>query len=217
METIGQRLQALRGKISRRSFAETLDLTESTLRNYESGLSLPNSNLLAKICETIGIEPRWLLTGQGPMRAGESAQTPLEGAAPAMHRSIPVLGLASCGLKGWFNARPVALSLPLPAGQSNPAMFAVIAVGTSMQPEGIREGHVVLCDPNEELLEKEPVYVEKKDGTASIKIYRGQNDKWVFLQGWLEPAEDGTQKPYTEQLALETISKMAGVVMIKRR
>ncbi len=220
METIGRRLQILRGATSRRAFAETLGLTESTLRNYENDLSLPQSDLLAKICAKIGIEPRWLLTGAGAMCAGEDGrapQTPQEETPSAGYRNIPVMGLASCGMKGWFNTGPVALSFPLAAEHSGPAMFAVIAVGTSMQPEGIREGYVVLCDPNAEPLTGEPVYVEKKDGTASIKIYRGRNDKWLTLQGWLEPAEDGTQKPYTEQLAVEIIDRMAGVVLIKRR
>ncbi|MBI4804434.1 MAG: hypothetical protein HY795_04275 [Desulfovibrio sp.] len=45
----------------------------NTLRNYEQGLSLPNSDILALICAEYGLNPAWLLLGEGPMNVGEQA------------------------------------------------------------------------------------------------------------------------------------------------
>lgn len=63
--SIAKRLVALRGKEPRVAFAAMLGISPNTLRNYESGLSLPNSEMLARICETFSVDPGWLLLGTG--------------------------------------------------------------------------------------------------------------------------------------------------------
>lgn len=64
-DTISERIIAIRGKMSRRSFAKTLQIKENTLRNYELGLSLPNSDMIAKICTSFCVKSEWLLFGEG--------------------------------------------------------------------------------------------------------------------------------------------------------
>lgn len=59
--SIAERLISLRGKESRAAFAARLGISANTLRNYEAGLSLPNSDIVAKICITLDIDPGWLL------------------------------------------------------------------------------------------------------------------------------------------------------------
>jgi transcriptional regulator with XRE-family HTH domain len=65
---IGKRIERLRGDISRREFAKIIGIVENTLRNYEQGLSLPNSDTVAEICRILRVEPAWLLLGIEPMK-----------------------------------------------------------------------------------------------------------------------------------------------------
>lgn len=67
MNNIAARIVSLRMGMPRRAFAQKLGITESTLRNYEKGISLPDAQLLADICQKMQILPKWLLLGEGPM------------------------------------------------------------------------------------------------------------------------------------------------------
>ena len=62
--TIGKRILELRGKLSRRAFAKRIGIVENTLRNYEEGLSLPNSDVIAAICREFNISAEWLVLGE---------------------------------------------------------------------------------------------------------------------------------------------------------
>lgn len=64
---IGERIAQVRGKRSRKSFAEHLGIVENTLRNYEMGLSLPNSDVIAEFCKKENVSSHWLLMGEGPI------------------------------------------------------------------------------------------------------------------------------------------------------
>jgi hypothetical protein len=132
-------------------------------------------------------------------------------------KEIPVTGLAQCGLQGWFNTGPVALSCPVSAEEATPNMFAVIALGTSMQPEGIKAGYVVVCDPDKPRAKGDAVFIERHDGAAGIKLYTGEDAEWLDLQGWLEPKKDGSQKSYAERLLKSAVQRIAVVVLVKRR
>ena len=63
---IGKRIRHIRGKQSRKVFAQSIGIVENTLRNYEEGLSLPNSDVIVEICQKMSIPPHWLLFGNGP-------------------------------------------------------------------------------------------------------------------------------------------------------
>ena len=90
--TIGARIERLRGKESRRSFAKRIGVAENTLRNYEDGLSLPNSDKVAEICSTLNVAADWLLFGRGLMHPGETAPafdlTHLTSAISAVERGL---------------------------------------------------------------------------------------------------------------------------------
>lgn len=68
MSDLASRLIALRTGLSRREFAKSLGITESTLRNYEKGVSIPDAQFLAEICKKMNIPPEWILFGTGPTR-----------------------------------------------------------------------------------------------------------------------------------------------------
>ena len=70
---ISERIKTVRGSLSRAAFAKKIKITESTLRNYESGLSLPNSDTIAIICETCDTDPEWLIHGTGSMHPNDTS------------------------------------------------------------------------------------------------------------------------------------------------
>ncbi|GKT29694.1 hypothetical protein ADUPG1_005316, partial [Aduncisulcus paluster] len=61
-----ENLKNLRGKSTRKDFAERLGIRPNTLRNYEEGLSLPNFELGLTISRIFNVDPFWLL-GQESM------------------------------------------------------------------------------------------------------------------------------------------------------
>lgn len=62
-----------KGFVISRGFCKKIKITESTLRNYESGLSLPNSDTIAIICETCDTDPEWLILGTGSMHPNDTS------------------------------------------------------------------------------------------------------------------------------------------------
>jgi SOS-response transcriptional repressor LexA len=131
-------------------------------------------------------------------------------------QEVPVIGLAACEVMGWFNPSPLAFRIPLLVDHPHtPELFAVLAVGESMLPEGIREGFVLYCDPGAPLNKNDVVYTESTDGRASIKKFLGQEGEHIVMQGWLDPDADGVQKPFTIKLSKAHIKVLAPVVVIK--
>ncbi len=234
--TLGERIAQVRGTVPRRLFAKALGIHPQTLYLYEKNKRDIGIEAINRICETYAISVEWITQGIGAMKSGEdsshrvwrddapSQQEPFTARDPAQPflsakgREVPVLGLAACGLSGWYNPGPMAFRLPFPTDHPHsPGLFAVIAIGTSMQPEGIKQGFVLFCDPSMPPAHNDVVFVEKKDGTASVKTYKKQDDKWLYLQGWLPPNDEGIQKAYSEQLDMETVKTIACVVLVKRK
>ena len=77
MDTLAARIEFIRGSQSRRSFAQQMDTTESTLRNYEKGVSVPDAIFLENVCKKLRILPEWLLLGRGPMHQEEDSKQAL--------------------------------------------------------------------------------------------------------------------------------------------
>ena len=76
--SIAERIKQLRGKVSRKDFAESLDIVPNTLRNYEDGLSLPNSDVIAKICTVQKVSLEWLVFGVSGVTDIQIHDTPLD-------------------------------------------------------------------------------------------------------------------------------------------
>lgn len=68
-----QRLRILRGNISQTEFARKLNIHKNTLGRYERGISEPDLGFARDACTIFGVEPRWLLFGEGPMLCSGSA------------------------------------------------------------------------------------------------------------------------------------------------
>jgi transcriptional regulator with XRE-family HTH domain len=64
---IGKRIQTVRGDVSREDFAAVLGIHAQTLGRYERGERLPDSDFVKAVCEKYGVNPAWLLLGEGEM------------------------------------------------------------------------------------------------------------------------------------------------------
>lgn len=66
---IGARIERVRGNITRDEFASSLGVSKRTLQRYEIENRHPDSVFLTAICEKYGVNPAWLLLGEGEMYA----------------------------------------------------------------------------------------------------------------------------------------------------
>jgi len=223
-----QRLMKAAGVKNESGLATVLGISHQAVYNAKKKGSIPSAWVLT-IARKYGVTTDWLHFGDRK-QAGtvEEPSADSNSAAPASFPSaivqpvgplkeIPVRALASCGLKGWYRKGTVALSCPVPVGGDSEKLFAVLAVGTSMQPAGISEGYVVICDPDKSLDPGDAVFIERHDGTVGIKLYQGEDDEWYHLKGWLEPKDDGSQKPFVERLRKSAVARMTTITIVKRK
>ena len=62
---IGERLQEIRARRSRREFAALYGIHEQSLIRYETKGRLPDKNFINRVLSGEGIEEKWLLEGEG--------------------------------------------------------------------------------------------------------------------------------------------------------
>ena len=69
---IGERIELIRGKQARDSFAAELGVHPQTLGRYEKGERLPDSAFLETLSKRHKVSPAWLLTGEGQAYAADA-------------------------------------------------------------------------------------------------------------------------------------------------
>lgn len=134
-------------------------------------------------------------------------------------RTMPLVGLAECGLEGWSTQMQMAATTLVP--EFHDEIIAAMTIGDSMEPAGIMPGNIVYCDPRLKPKEGDIVYVSRSqgsDGTATVKIYQGEEGDWLKLYGWL-PKKHGeaVQKDFCMKEPMEFVDVIAPVVMIRKR
>ena len=222
------RLREVVGHESVRSFARRAKVSHSSVGQYLSGVSEPTRPGLVRLAAAGKVRLEWLATGEGSMRPEPPAprladSTVSEVVARQVASlggregggSVPVIGLAECGLKGWYQGALMTVSAARPGDLLDPDAFAVIAIGTSMRPAGICQGFLCFCSPRMAVDKGDRVYIERRDGTATIKKYVCRDETWLYLQGWLDPDESGRQELYSDQVRLDQIARLATIVYVK--
>lgn len=63
METIGDRIRELRGKLTQPEFAELIGSSPATIGRYERSITFVDSETIMRICDHFKVDPNWLLTG----------------------------------------------------------------------------------------------------------------------------------------------------------
>lgn len=187
------------------ALARKTGLSLGAIQRYLKG-GEPTRGVLIKLCEACNVSMYWLVYGSND---GTEQQEPST-------RAIPVTGFAECGLSGWYNEvrYRVSTSLEWP----DPDLFAVMASGHSMAPEGIHPGFICIASPNTRPQKGDAILIRKKDGTSSIKILVGEDHTWLNIRGWLDPEKPGgLQAPYSDKIKRSLVEAIAPVIMVKRR
>ncbi len=73
MDTIGERLRFLRKRLglSQKEMAQKLGISRVALARYENNKRYPDTAILAKIAQILGVSLDWLVTGKGEMFTSE--------------------------------------------------------------------------------------------------------------------------------------------------
>lgn len=94
METSARLREALQAmRLSIKEAAEMCGIPYRSFQNYTLGLREPNAEALRTISTQLGISSDWLLTGEGPMLRGQSAQAGAASSEPANPREQAILEL----------------------------------------------------------------------------------------------------------------------------
>lgn len=194
--------------------ARCLGASQGKTQKWEKG-QWPSASDLAVIAERLGCSYRWLVTGEGdPMgQGGQAAQVTPERAL----RPVPLVSLSEGDGEGWSKATPMAVGAsPVLMGEN---MLAVVASGESMVPAGIASGQICYCDPDQPVLEGDAVYVVRRDGLATIKLFSGDGQRTgnLRLSGWHPPDGHDQRKRFTLELVRDDIRQLVPVIYVRRR
>ncbi|MEO0160283.1 MAG: LexA family transcriptional regulator [candidate division WOR-3 bacterium] len=133
---IGQRIKKVRKELglTQEEFANKLGLHRNTIKKYENGESIPSTKFLKLLEYEFGINPRWILKGEGEMFLPsnyEKRKEELYKIGFPKIKYIPVIGYVSAGIperEEWKIMDWIAFP------ESSRGSFALIVDGTSMEP-----------------------------------------------------------------------------------
>ena len=196
-------------RMNQRQMAETLGVSSQSLSNIEAGGRPIPKSLQKILVEKLNVNPHYLLTGEGPMFAGQEV---------AVQPTVPTLGIYRGGgmrelpevlngklvpfLTQMVSAGPGAELqeyedscglICLPEAAVKGELRALRVKGDSMEPT-LRPGDIVVCDQNG--WQGDGVYVIRDQDSAYVKRVRRIragfeviSDNTVY-QPWQCPSEE---------------------------
>lgn len=221
--TLGDNIKRIRlaNGFNVKELASKMRVTVQSWYKWERGEVIPEEENQLKIAATMGVALNDVRRGIGD--EGQESENDQRSGDEMDKRirvvpDIPVIGLVSCSTVGWYQPKPLAVRAPTIPDDVNPErLFAVLAVGTSMIPDGIREGYLLYCDTMAKPEKGDAVYVKTKDGNVSVKRLASIDENWLVLHGWLDPDKNGNQKPFKTKISREFVDMIACVVLIRRK
>ncbi|MDL2272126.1 helix-turn-helix domain-containing protein, partial [Desulfovibrio sp. OttesenSCG-928-I05] len=231
------RLREAAGVHTDTALAKALGITQGGISSAKRRGRIPDK-WLVKTASVYGVYLEWLHSGKGPMRMTHGREAPhqpgtgpfamgaqsLEGAAAGIdqlfvtrQRYVPVLGFAASAVSGWYVPNTLAMHVPLALESPEKDVFAVVMTGHCMEPDGIRQGHVLFCAAGMVPEPGDAVFIERCNGTVGVRRFEGQDKQWLYVQAWKDPDTEGRQVSFTEKLAPDSIKTLACVMVIRRR
>jgi len=238
VEAAFERLKKAAGCKTNTDLGRVLGISQASVSQAKAKGRIPADWFLT-ISSKYDVSIDWLVYGVGPRHRGQAAELEArvrqlerenedlrsqlleKGIEPERDLIVPVVSLAECGLKGWERRSPTSMWAAAPPDIAKAEEgFAVVAVGHSMAPAGIMPGHILFCDPKQEPVIGDVVFVEQDDGRATVKLFSGrssrQGGRFIILEGWL-PKQDGPPQPFTLEVRESVVKVLAPVIYIKRR
>lgn len=210
MNDLAARLIKLRNGQPRRAFAEQMGTTESTLRNYEKGVSSPTAEFLRNVCHNLRISSDWLLMGENGLEGSAAMVSPPEALNAIQGCSIQETGNAcdvdlimvpmvearlsaghgSLEVSGESD-RSYAFRSDFLLRKGNPKNMVLMRVdGDSMQPE-IMDGDAVLLDQSKTDIRlgkifavgfEDAIYLKRIDRVPGKVILKSTNPAYPPLE-----------------------------------
>lgn len=222
------------GKFSPVAAEKFLGVTPKKWNAWARG-QRPNARDLEIIGRVLGLNPHWLLFGEGIPFA---PKTDTEGHVPTANKSIPatyriapigdpsflaepeatqetlVQVLTMMGNQGaWAQPASGGLRHPLPHIAAH--WLAVQASDNTYAPIGFFMGNIAYCNPHALPRREEALFVQRKDGSASIRLWLGYADsQHICLRGCTPQPE---QAFFEETIEASTVRCLAPVILIQRR
>ena len=201
--------------------AITAGLPGTAIRHALEGHE-PKAGRLAEICDALGLEfyigpPRGQSQAGGPYPdAPDVGGAGFERFDPEI--AMPARGYAKCSVFGHLERESDYRELPAPEDirSVDPDAFYVVAQGSSMIPEGIREGDYCLVSPNTPLAAGLRVWLKDRQGRACVKRLVAMDDGSYSLRGWQPPGAAGRQQVYEDQWTVANIAERGAVLAVWR-
>jgi repressor LexA len=154
--TIGDRLRSAREakNLEQATLAEKAGVVTRTLQRWEKGEQIPDGVSITKIAKATGVQPTWLLTGDGDMYhfpAQPENVFPLvvPGRRRPRQTNVPLVSAVPAGKVNTLFHPDYVDNYVSVDDVKDPQAFALKVKGSSMAPR-IEDGDVVIVSPQQE-------------------------------------------------------------------
>jgi hypothetical protein len=226
---VSERIPAGRlGKFSPVAAEKFLGVTPKKWNAWARG-QRPNAGDLEIIGRVLGLNPQWLLFGEGsPFAAAQAGTKAPEQAVPASYRIAPtgeqpflaepttqealMPVLTMLGKGSW--AQPATLGLHHAVPHIDARWLAIQASDNSYAALGFFAGNIAYCNPHALPRKEEALFVQCKDGSASMRLWVGYADsRHICLRGC---TANGASF-FEETIAADSVRCLAPIIIIQKR
>ncbi|MGA9119912.1 MAG: S24 family peptidase [Bacteroidota bacterium] len=172
--TIGDRIREARENkgLDQNSLSAKVGVATRTLQRWEKGEQTPDGVALTSLAKLTGVQPSWLLTGDGemyPMLTRPENVYPLPGSNRRRTRlvDLPLISAVPAGKVATIFHPDYADDYVTVDDIKDPGAFALKVKGQSMSPR-IEDGDVVIVSPQQEPRSGD-ICVVRVDGEDTLK------------------------------------------------
>ena len=175
---LGQRIRLARKHrgLSQGELGDKICKKQTHVARYERGEHSPHVEILLLIVDILGVNLRWLVTGDGPMEPSLSDYEYLKLGSP-VSRDIPIRGSIPGTLP--LNDLKDALFSPCRGDiTDNEHAYALLVEDESMQlfPDAIEKGNRLIVEPLEGTPKNNDLLVVAVGDELSVRIYNTRSD-----------------------------------------
>jgi repressor LexA len=151
--SIGERLRTARDAkhLDQASLSEKVGIVTRTLQRWEKGEQVPDGLAITRIAKATGVQPTWLLTGEGEMyapRPGNVFQLPMPRGKSRLVE-LPLVAAVPAGKVNTIFHPDYVDDYVAVDDVKDPQAFALRVKGSSMAPR-IEDGDTVIVSPQAE-------------------------------------------------------------------
>jgi len=172
---LGERIRALRGKMSRSDLAHHLGIHVNTVGKFERGDSMPDAWLVHRMCELNGASVEWLITGHD--RAGAEPGRSITAVEQGSYIYVPLFDIQASAGNGAFNdlERVIAMR-PFDIRYIRNDLhilhneIALIGIAGSSSEPVLRSGDTVMVDRRDREVQAEGLHLLRIDDALLVKM-----------------------------------------------